>query len=92
MGPRVKNSTFHEFLIQGGLGGAEHPPARYKVEDAQINPIIELTNSKNSWNKKKDAQDTERRLACRCTFFELLGCFVFLGRMVGHVFVGMIVS
>ena len=23
---------FHEFLIQGGLGGAEHPPARYKVK------------------------------------------------------------
>ena len=31
MGPRVKNSTFHEFLIQGGLGCVEHPPARYKV-------------------------------------------------------------
>ena len=26
-----ENSIFHEFLIQGGLGGAEHPPARYKV-------------------------------------------------------------
>ena len=23
MGPRVKTSTFHEFSIQGGLGGAE---------------------------------------------------------------------
>ena len=27
----MEKSTFHEFLIQGGLGGAEHPPARYKV-------------------------------------------------------------
>ena len=26
-----ENSILHEFLIQGGLGGAEHPPARYKV-------------------------------------------------------------
>ena len=23
-----ENSILHEFLIQGGLGGAEHPPAR----------------------------------------------------------------
>ena len=26
-----ENSILHELLIQGGLGGAEHPPARYKV-------------------------------------------------------------
>ena len=24
-----ENSIFHKSLIQGGLGGAEHPPARY---------------------------------------------------------------
>ena len=28
-----ENSIFHELLIQGGLGGAEHPPARYKVKN-----------------------------------------------------------
>ena len=27
-----ENSILHEFLIQGGLGGAEHPAARYKVK------------------------------------------------------------
>ena len=29
-------NTFHDFLIQGGLGGAEQPPARYKVKGKRI--------------------------------------------------------
>ena len=34
----------HEFLIQGGLGGAEHPPARYKVEGNLVSFLGGLRN------------------------------------------------
>ena len=37
---KSENSTLHEFLIQGGLGGAEHPPARYKVKGKVGTPQV----------------------------------------------------